>query len=310
MSALRTLLAEASERSAAGDRAGSLRAYRAAIELAPGRADLWHNLGVLCTAEHAHGEALAAFDEAARLRPEWAEPWHARGHLLHAIADLEGARAAFDGALARDSAHLAARVNLALIFNKLKRYSSALAHLRKAREQAPTDERIWWLARNAFLVLRKDEEALADFLRFERYASPIVAAVPGLWTARRLGDAEREARALAATLSYPFADGYAQFVAEALGLLQYHDVDREALFALYRKYDAIVRAELAAAGDADPLAPAIARRSSGDDQRIRVGYLSADFRRHVMGDMLAPVLEAHDRQRFSIHLYALAPATN
>jgi predicted O-linked N-acetylglucosamine transferase (SPINDLY family) len=100
------------------------------------------------------------------------------------------------------------------------------------------------------------------------------------------------------------------FVAEALALAQYHDVSRETLYALYRTYDSIVHAELAAIGDGEPLAARTGRRLPADDRRIRVGYLSADFRRHVMGDILLPVVETHDRRRFSIHLYSLAPAAN
>ena len=112
MPTLTALLADATARSAVGDHAGSLRAYRQAIRIAPNRADLWHNVGALCATQGAYDEAIAALSEAARLRPDWAEPLHARGHVLHASGNLEGARAAFEAALVRDPTHLAARVNL------------------------------------------------------------------------------------------------------------------------------------------------------------------------------------------------------
>jgi len=41
-----------------------------------------------------------------------------------------------------------------------------------------------------------------------------------------------------------------------------------------------------------------------------VSDLSADFRQHVMGEILAPVLALHDRSRFEIRLYSIAPAAN
>ena len=41
-----------------------------------------------------------------------------------------------------------------------------------------------------------------------------------------------------------------------------------------------------------------------DPERIlRVGYVSPDFRGHVVGRCIAPVLEKHDRTRFAIHCY-------
>jgi predicted O-linked N-acetylglucosamine transferase (SPINDLY family) len=43
---------------------------------------------------------------------------------------------------------------------------------------------------------------------------------------------------------------------------------------------------------------------------IRIGYLSADFRTHVMGRLLRDVIAAHDRAHFSVHLYSLTPRAN
>ena len=41
--------------------------------------------------------------------------------------------------------------------------------------------------------------------------------------------------------------------------------------------------------------------------RIRIAYVSSDFRTHAVSQLLAGLLEAHDRSRFEIHGYALPP---
>jgi predicted O-linked N-acetylglucosamine transferase (SPINDLY family) len=41
-----------------------------------------------------------------------------------------------------------------------------------------------------------------------------------------------------------------------------------------------------------------------EDRRLRIGYVSADLREHVVGRHLLPVLRHHDRQRFEITCYA------
>src|SRR5262249_27873646 len=35
--------------------------------------------------------------------------------------------------------------------------------------------------------------------------------------------------------------------------------------------------------------------------RIKLGYLSADFRRHPVAELMAELLELHDRSRFEVH---------
>ena len=42
--------------------------------------------------------------------------------------------------------------------------------------------------------------------------------------------------------------------------------------------------------------------------RLRIGYLSSDFRRHAMASLLASLFEDHDRDRFEISAYAIGPA--
>jgi len=308
---LATLLADAASRAAAGDREGSRTAYRAALALAPERAELWHNLGALCVALDDRDEALAAFDAAARCRGNWAEPWHARGHVLYAAGDVDGAAAAFEAAIARDPGHVAAHVNLALALVRLRRYRAAIPLLERARSLAPADETIWWLLRGNLLRVARTEDARADFLRFQPYAPTSPRVVAAALSATRAGDdPAREAQALADALAHPFVPGEAALLAEVLAQVQYADVALGTVAALYRAYDGLMRVELAAGREDTPLVPPVPRVRGNGDRRIRVGYLSADFRAHVMGALLAPIITAHDREQFDVRLYSLAPAEN
>ena len=45
-------------------------------------------------------------------------------------------------------------------------------------------------------------------------------------------------------------------------------------------------------------------RASG--QRRRIGYLSADFRNHAMGNLIHGVFSKHDRRRFEVYAYSLS----
>lgn len=297
-------VAAAAAHAQAGRLEAAIEALRAAVVIEPDHAGAWHNLGVMEARNGDLAAAVHAFDAASRLDARWAEPLYARGHAQFLGGDLESAAASFDAALARDPDHLAARVDLAQAHVRQRRYSRAIPHLRRARGLAPVDETIWWMLRGMLLALGRDEEALADFQAFELRATPSARVrVAALASARRLGDVAGEARALAAALAHPFAPGESALVSEVLALVQYFDVEPRAILALYDTYDALVRAEIAAL--AEP-ALAVVPRPAGD-ARLAIGYLSADFRGHVMGELLAPVIEAHDRAAHRITLFSLAP---
>ncbi|MEX0809816.1 MAG: hypothetical protein WD044_13910 [Dongiaceae bacterium] len=49
------------------------------------------------------------------------------------------------------------------------------------------------------------------------------------------------------------------------------------------------------------------RPTQRGDGRIRIGYLSHDFRYHPVGQLTAPILAHHDRSRFEIFAYSIGP---
>jgi protein O-GlcNAc transferase len=54
-------------------------------------------------------------------------------------------------------------------------------------------------------------------------------------------------------------------------------------------------------------APVAATVPHSGDGRIRIGYLSADFREHAIAYLVAGMLESHDRDRFQVTAYSIGP---
>lgn len=160
---LEVLLREADDCIAARNRNGAIVAYRKAIEIAPERAELHHNLGVVLAAKHRDGEALRAFAAAAQRRPEWPEPWLAGGHMLFARGRYREAAGAFEAAAARAPTRLDACYNAAQALIRARRWSLAVPHLVRARELSPGDENVWFDLRTLYLRLFRNDDAAADF---------------------------------------------------------------------------------------------------------------------------------------------------
>lgn len=53
--------------------------------------------------------------------------------------------------------------------------------------------------------------------------------------------------------------------------------------------------------------PPMSRAPRAPGERLRIGYLSADFHQHATAMLITEVLERHDRQRFDVHLYSTGP---
>lgn len=57
-------------------------------------------------------------------------------------------------------------------------------------------------------------------------------------------------------------------------------------------------------GDLSALRPAILPSRGGKRDRLRIGYLSPDFRSHAMINFIKPILEHHDRDAVEVYAYA------
>src|SRR4051812_2274220 len=51
-------------------------------------------------------------------------------------------------------------------------------------------------------------------------------------------------------------------------------------------------------------------RTAEHGDKIRIGYLSADFGDHPVGRLMGGILENHDRTRFEVFAYSTRPGSN
>jgi len=301
---LNELLSAAAAHAAAGRSAEALSAYRGALELAPSLAEAHYNIGALLYQRGDVSAAEQSFDAAERLKPQWVAPPLALGQLYFHSGRYADAERAFERARSRDPDSLEALGNLGLTLQRSGRYTPAQPHLERARMLAPTDARAWFALRTNLLLLGRVEEAVQDFLRYEAGA-PLSAELvtTGLMFSRFLGDPAYEEKYLPLAVDWPYRPDQADLAAVTVSRLQYCDAGRVVIHRMYATYN---RLQQQNRGSAPTLGPT--RSTSG--RPIRLGYVSADFRAHVMGRLMLDVVAAHDPARFLVHLYSLAPTGN
>ncbi len=284
----------------AGDPFEAINCYGRFIALGGKTFAVCYNLAFALLSIGKEDEALANFTEAARLNPNFAETQHYLGNIFLKRERLEEAQNCYERALTINPDLVDAHFNLGLALQKRGAPAQAIEHFRAVCQLAPDRMDAWINQCVLLLVHKRIEEWLEAFLAFEKMAQPSSFLVlTGLASCRYLGDFEREQRYLEQALDWQFGPGDTDMVSRLLGMIQYFDVGQEQLLRLYQRYNTL--ASRSHSPDMSFLPP---RRTRGD--KLRVGYLSPDFRAHIMGFLMAEVFKRHDNSRFEIYAYSLA----
>lgn len=300
----------------------ALTCFQRAVALLPHDAAAQHGLGLALRAAGRHAEAQGAFQIAVRLDPRHIEAHYKLGNTLLALGRPDAALVSFDAALALAPAHVDALYNRGLALQALQRPAEALASYDRVLALTPGDAETLNNRGNALLQLRRPQEALSSYLKALK-ASPryphshFNAAVALL----ELKQPERAAAALENLLTlepdYPFArgkllhaamlacawQGFEERLAAVLNALRQGERAIDP-FALQGVCDdpALLRrcAQIETALHHPPRPALTSHRHPGAGGRIRIGYVSGEFRQQATSVLLAELIERHNRARFEI----------
>lgn len=275
--------------------ADALASYDRALAANPLHAELLNHRGNALRMMKRFDEALVCFDRALAVKPDLADAWNNRGVALQELGRYAESLASFDRALTMARRHAGTFSNRGGVLLAMGRVEHALASLQQALEIRPDHVEAINNRGMALLRLGRFEEAAADFARVLELA-PEHDDTPGFLLHARLHgcdwrDYDRQRERIVADLrrgkrsAQPFT---------ILGVLESPD-DQRRCAALW-------------AADKCPPAPApLWRGRPKPHDRIRVAYLSADFREHAVAYLLAGLFERHDRERFEVTAISFGP---
>jgi predicted O-linked N-acetylglucosamine transferase (SPINDLY family) len=271
---------------------GDPTAGAALLARAPARADLLTDRGVMLRAARRPADAEAAYRAAIALDPDFAPALGNLGNLLLDAGQTDAAEALFTRALAQtpDQPWLLRGKALALIAREAAWEAETL--LRRALAVAPNDaeahETLGALLCQTGRPIEAEQHHRAGLRGLRDRPRSLGNLAIALQTQGRHQEADacyHEALRLRPT--------YASMHGNALFGLNYRDdLSAEAIFAEYRAWDTAHAAH----------APPIVRRPRRD--KLRVGYISPDFRQHAVAHFALPWIAAHDRSSLDVILYA------
>ena len=306
--------------------------YERALALEPTNFDALQLLGLVRLQTGNLDGGIVLLQQSLAVEPRQIATLNNLAGALRSAGRPDAAIATYRRALEVDSSHALVLMNLGSALLEWGEAREAAGCFARALERDEKNPEIYYWIGHLYRRLGRPAEAAEQFRHALRLSPKLVKALEGLGIALdEAGDAVgalealRAAEALAPTLALRVYRAYA-----ALRLADWRDWQGDAA--------AVQTTVVPPDGAGDPLrimslpatpellrsaaerfvainmSSAVRARASGavsmgtrSKERIRVAYLSPDFRNHAVGNIIAEVFELHDADRFEVFAYAWGP---
>jgi predicted O-linked N-acetylglucosamine transferase (SPINDLY family) len=253
------------------DYAAAARAFGDVLRARPKDVEATLNRGACQERLGDYAAALQTYQQAASLDPYDAKVHQRVAAIQQRLGHEEAAIAGLERAIALDPTFAQAHFELGLVYQSRGEFDSALTSCREGLRWNPRLDVAVVVHLLMQLCLWEEAESLAVQLRSRLQATPVEAAAPAMHPFP--------------LLSLPSITSPAQQLEAA----QRWAAERELTSCSPRK-----------------LVRSLAKPTNAEaNRRLTIGYLSADFREHAVGKLIAEWLPHHDRQAFRIIGYSL-----
>ena len=274
----------------------AVQAFDKAIELEPDYAEAYSNRGNVLKDLGMLKEAVESHDKAIGLKPDYAVAYSNRGNALKDLGMLKEAVESHDKAIGLKPDYAGAYSNRGNALKDLGMLKEAVESHDKAIELKPGWAKAYCNRGNALRDLGNLNEAVESYGKAIKLKPDYADAYGALGGALKdLGKLNEAVEQLSKALSLKPDD--IDLYSNYLFCLNYlHTVEPDRLFNEHKRW-----AE--AHGNKTPF-PDMDNRLPDPERRLKVGYVSPDFRRHSVAFFLESLFSWRSREDFEIFCYA------
>ncbi|HEX4408466.1 MAG TPA: tetratricopeptide repeat protein [Xanthobacteraceae bacterium] len=277
----------------AGRHADAAKIYKRLLEAYPRHPHARNNYATSLMSEGKFADALRQYDELLAFYPELADAHNNRGMALQALKRLDEALTSFDRAITQRPSFAQAYVNRGNTLALLLRSDEALKSFKSATALQPDLADSHVNAGNIHLLRRSYNEAIAAYDRGLALADSADARSMRLFAKMHLCD-------------------WADFDTERAALLASIARDEPAYPFITLALSSSPAEQLQCARNFNRSHFPIASRPLWRGERyrhdkLRVGYVSSDFREHAVSQLVMGMFECHDKSRFETTAISLGP---
>ena len=241
-------------------------------------------------------DALQNYENAIKLKPDFAEAHNNKGNVLRKLNQKEDAIESYLKATKFNQNHMQAYYNLGGVLRELKQYSSAIENFEKAIKIKPDYLEAYLGLGNLHLQLKKNDLAIDCYekaLKIKPDYNFLLGSIVHtklklcLWDNldKNLKDIENEVLNLK-KISLPFP------------LLTFNNSLK------LQKISSEIWVNHQKLNDTNILKPTFKKQIN---KKIKIGYYSADFHDHATSNLMANLLELHDRSKFEVIGFYFGP---
>jgi predicted O-linked N-acetylglucosamine transferase (SPINDLY family) len=258
-------------------------AYATAVHLQPDFAKSHANLGRLLVAHARWDEAVREFEHVLRIEPDNAEASFALGNALNLLNRLDEAASAYRDAIQHRPDFAEAYANLGMVLSNQQQHELAIAAYRQALGVVSNPHQIYFNLGCSLRSLGNVSAAIEAYREAVRLKPDFAEAWNNLGSALKAqGKIDEAIEHFRTTLQcMPAADVVHSNLLFALNL---HPRSNAGLLDEHRQWAS------RHAGGIQPAALAPVRKNPAPGRRLRVGFVSGDFRAHAVDSFFQSVL--------------------
>ena len=256
-----------------------------------------NNLGITLRRLSRHREALSCFEQAAALNPDSPEVHNNLANAYRKLGEIDKALTSYQRAVSLNPGFAQAHNNLGNILRQLGRFDKALLSYKTAGDLTPDDAGI----HNNIGITLQLQGRLSHALTSFKHALKIAPGYPegqnnlgNLLMEKGMVEEASVCYKKAISIRPNFSEAHSNLL---LSMNYSSKAGSHEIFDAHKKWAAQHVAESHTVNwDQDCAAD--------KKQRLRIGYVSPDFRRHPVSCFIEPILTKHNQDDFEIFCYA------
>ena len=256
-----------------------------------------NNLGITLRRLSRHREALSCFEQAAALNPDSPEVHNNLANAYRKLGEIDKALTSYQRAVSLNPGFAQAHNNLGNILRQLGRFDKALVSYKTAGDLKPDDAGI----HNNIGITLQLQGRLSHALTSFKHALKIAPGYPegqnnlgNLLMEKGMVEEASVCYKKAISIRPNFSEAHSNLL---LSMNYSSKAGSHEIFDAHKKWAAQHVAESHTVNwDQDCAAD--------KKQRLRIGYVSPDFRRHPVSCFIEPILTKHNQDDFEIFCYA------